>query len=148
MSRAKLTGCPFGVTYFASHPLRSYFNDLRNMKESFRSDWAGFLLLQLFWNHLCLLPHKWAKSGENLLMPYVNNKGADQPAHAHPPSLISAFIFRCLDSKIPLLSISEISSLYLVSVAAAGRFESTLVTNSQWQVFSWRGSLIGCRQTV
>ena len=35
----------------------------------------------------------------------------------HPRSLISALIVRCLDSKIPLVSISEISSLYLASVA-------------------------------
>ena len=45
------------------------------------------------------------------VMPYVNNKGADQPAN--PRSLIS-----CLDSILPLVSISEISSLYLASVAA------------------------------
>ena len=49
-------------------------------------------------------------------MPYVNNKGADQPAH--PSSLISAFVVRCLDRIIPLVSISKISSLYLASVAA------------------------------
>ena len=49
-------------------------------------------------------------------MPYVNNKGADQSAH--PRSLISFFVVRCLDSIIPLVSISEISSLYLASVAA------------------------------
>ena len=49
------------------------------------------------------------------VMPYVNNKGADQPAHPH--SLISAFVVRCLDSIIPLVSISEISSLHLTSVA-------------------------------
>ena len=49
-------------------------------------------------------------------MPYANNKGADQ--HAHPCSLISAFVVRCLDSMIPLVSISEISRLHLVSVAA------------------------------
>ena len=29
------------------------------------------------------------------LMSYANNKGADQPAH--PRSLISAFVVRCLD---------------------------------------------------
>ena len=33
-------------------------------------------------------------------------------------SLISAFVFRCLDNMMPLVSISEISSLYLASVAA------------------------------
>ena len=40
---------------------------------------------------------------------YVNNKGADQPAH--PRSLFSAFVVRWLDSMIFLVSISEISSL-------------------------------------
>ena len=33
-------------------------------------------------------------------------------------AVISAFIIRCLDSIIPLVSISEISSLYLASVTA------------------------------
>ena len=33
-------------------------------------------------------------------------------------SLISTFVFHCLDSMIPLVSKSEISSLYLVSVTA------------------------------
>ena len=42
-------------------------------------------------------------------MQYANNKGAD---------LISAFVVRCLDSIIPLVSISEILRLYLASVAA------------------------------
>ena len=51
-----------------------------------------------------------------LFFPYANKEGADQPAH--PRSLISAFIVRCLDSIIPLVSISEISSLCLASVAA------------------------------
>ena len=51
----------------------------------------------------------WATSWENLFMPYANNKDADQPAQ--PRSLISAFVIRCLDSMIPLVSISKISSL-------------------------------------
>ena len=42
-------------------------------------------------------------------LPYAKNKGADQPAH--PRSLISTFVVRCLDSIISLVSISEISSL-------------------------------------
>ena len=41
------------------------------------------------------------------LMPYANNKGADQPAN--PRSLISTFIVRSLDSIISLVSRSEIS---------------------------------------
>ena len=60
-------------------------------------------------------------------MPYANNKGAAQMAHPH--SLISAFVVRCLDSRIPVVSISEFSNLYLASVAAAGRFESYLDGN-------------------
>ena len=50
------------------------------------------------------------------LMSYVNNKGADQPAHLR--SLISAFVVRCLDSIISLDSIGEISRVELASVAA------------------------------
>ena len=49
------------------------------------------------------------------VLPYANNKGADQPAHSR--SLISTFVIRCLDSIIPLVSICEISSLKLVSEA-------------------------------
>ena len=58
----------------------------------------------------------WASSWDNLFLSYANNKGADQPAH--PRSLISTFVVHCLDSIIPLVSVSEISSLYLASVAA------------------------------
>ena len=39
------------------------------------------------------------------LMSYANNKGADQPAHPH--SLISTFIVRCLDSMICILLYSK-----------------------------------------
>ena len=58
---------------------------------------------------------KWATSWENLFMSYANNKGAEQPAHLR--SLISPFVVCCLDSLISLISISEISSLHLASVA-------------------------------
>ena len=43
------------------------------------------------------------------LMSYANNKGADQPAH--PRSLISTFVVRCLDSIMSLDSLAEISRL-------------------------------------
>ena len=43
------------------------------------------------------------------LTSYANNKGTDQPAH--PRSLISTFVVRCLDSIISLDSIAEISRL-------------------------------------
>ena len=47
------------------------------------------------------------------LMPYANNKGVDQP----PRSLISTFVVCCLDSIMPLVSISEISRLKILAVA-------------------------------
>ena len=56
-----------------------------------------------------------SRSWENLFKLYANNKSADQPAHAR--SLISPFVVHCLDSMIPLVSISKISSLYLASMA-------------------------------
>ena len=40
------------------------------------------------------------------LIPYANNKGADQPAHSR--SLISTFVVRCLDSMICILAISKV----------------------------------------
>ena len=43
------------------------------------------------------------------IMPYANNKGADQPAQMR--SLISAFVVRRLDSIIPVLAKSKISRL-------------------------------------
>ena len=58
----------------------------------------------------------WATSWENHFMQYANNKGAVQPAHLR--SLISPIVVRCLDSIIPLVSISKLSSLYLASVDA------------------------------
>ena len=68
------------------------------------SDW------QLSWGqiiilHLTDLNRKkqcsiWAMSWQNLLLPYTNNKVADQPAH--PCILISTFSIRCLGSIMPI----------------------------------------------
>ena len=63
------------------------------------------------------------------LVPYANNKGADQPAH--PRSLISAFIFRCLDSIISLVSVSKSSSLMLASVADQASLSLTWSENPE-----------------
>ena len=71
-------------------------------------------------------------------MPYANNKGADQPAH--PRSLISAFIVRCLISTIPILAIAKISRLASLC-SWVGWLESYLVTNPWRPFFSWRGSV-------
>ena len=46
-------------------------------------------------------------------MPYANNKGADQPAHPH--SLISVFVVRCLNSVIHILAKSKISTNHFFS---------------------------------
>ena len=50
-----------------------------------------------------------------MFMSYANNKGTDQPAYLR--SLISAFVVCCLDSIIPPVFISEMSSICLASVA-------------------------------
>ena len=74
------------------------------------------------WNSIVLLiiafPSAlvWATSWENLLMPNANNKGTDQSAH--PRSLISAFVVRCPDRMIPLVSIIRNFNHYLVSLTA------------------------------
>ena len=69
-------------------------------------------------------------------MAYVNNKGADQPAHSR--SLINTFVIRFLESRIPLLAISEISRLYLVCVAEqAGLSLSWSVTPKTGFLVTW-----------
>ena len=45
---------------------------------------------------------------ENLSMVFAKNKGADQPAPAHPYSLISAFVIRFLESIISICAMSKI----------------------------------------
>ena len=68
--------------------------------------------------HLLFAMRKWLIEpglGTMCLIPYANNKGADQPAH--PRSLISTFVFRCLDSMICILALSKVSRFQLVSVA-------------------------------
>ena len=74
--------------------------------------------------HTVLLKIKWATSWENLFIPYANNKDADQPAH--PRSLISVFVVRCLDSLFTC-SFKTLASLWSWS----GRFESYLVANPE-----------------
>ena len=96
----------------------------------------------------------WATSWENLFMTCANNKGADQSAH--PRSLISTFVVRCLDSILPLVSISELSSLCLASLAAQAGLCPTwsqtpktgfLVTRLILSRFMWNALLLR-RQTI
>ena len=76
----------------------------------------------------CLVGTKWATSWENLFMPYANNNGADQPAH--PRSVISAFVVRCLDNIISSFYIRNLKPLSSFC-SWAGRFESDSFTNSK-----------------
>ena len=60
-------------------------------------------------------------------MPYANNKGADQPAH--PRSLISAFVVRCLDSIITIFAKSRKGSsdkVYIVPSCPRPSFLNSL----------------------
>ena len=70
-------------------------------------------------------------------MSYANNKGADQPAH--PRSLISAFVVRCLDSVMSSFCNQNFKP-HSSFCSWAGQFESDLVGNSRRHVFSWLGS--------
>ena len=77
------------------------------------------------------------------LMPYANNKGADQPAH--PRSLISTFVVRCLDSMIYFYTCYIRKFKILASFCSwAGWFESYLVENPQRHIFAWCGSYSNC----
>ena len=73
-------------------------------------------------------------------MSYANNKGAYQPAHPH--ILISAFVFRCLDSVMSLVSVTKNFKHHASFCSWADSLESDLVGNSRRHVFSWRCSFI------
>ena len=65
-----------------------------------------YVVAQLYW--FMMIAFLFEPVHEKMcLMPYANNKGADQPAH--PRSLISAFVVRCQDRMISLVCISETS---------------------------------------
>ena len=62
-------------------------------------------------------------------MPYANNKDTNQLAH--PRSLNSIFVIRCLDSIMPLVSISENFKTLASFCSCAGWFKSYLVGNPE-----------------
>ena len=62
---------------------------------------------------------------QNLSSGFVNNKGADQPAHLS--SLISSFVVHLLESIIPKLAASETSISLLVLVAEQSGLSLTLL---------------------
>ena len=91
-------------------------------------------------------------------MPYANNKGADQSAHLR--SLISTFVVRCLDSIISIVSIPEISSLYLASVAEQSSlsltwskipeetFSHDMAQVKELSAESFQDKQVACKQTL
>ena len=67
-------------------------------------------MMQCTSNYTFTKLHKYmSRAMRKCVMSYANHKGADQPAH--PRSLISAFVVRCSDNIISLVSIAEISRL-------------------------------------
>ena len=66
---------------------------------------------------------------ENLVLPYGNNKSADQPAC--PSSLISTFVVSCLNSIIYLVSFIQNFKPLATLCSSAGQFESYLVKSPE-----------------
>ena len=79
---------------------------------------------------------KWAMSWENLFLPYANNKWRRSASDQHLCCSLPRSI-------ITLVSISEISSLYLASVAEEASLCLTW-SETRRQVFSWQGSNVIC----
>ena len=73
------------------------------------------------------------------LMSYANNKGADQPAH--PRSLISAFVVRCLDSIIYRFYSRNFKTLASFC-GCTGRFVYGLFGNYRRHVLLCHGSIV------
>ena len=87
---------------------RGCYSDRRSCKRDlWRRQKSVIGIPLLFWNSaiLCFYVNEQGHE-KTCFMLYANNKDADQPAH--PLSLFSVFVFRCLDSIIPLLVIAEI----------------------------------------
>ena len=96
------------VLRYALSAQRRLWSDWADAQADLSLRWAhshfvGFAMRWLNYTYLLYLSHVMRKP----IMPYVNNKGAYQPAHPH--SLISTFFVRCMDSIIFLLAIAEIS---------------------------------------
>ena len=68
------------------------------------------------------------------VLPYANNKGADQPVH--PRCLVSVFAVGCLDSIMSILAEYYLNVKALASFCSlSGRFESYLVAHLEDRVF-------------
>ena len=94
--------------------------------ETYQGNFFSYLILNA-WHYYTLRGEDiWAISWENLFMPYENNKCADQPAH--PCSLLSTFVVRCLDSTVCILAITKVSRFFC---SWTGWFESYLVANPE-----------------
>ena len=107
------------------------FNKPRETKYHDLLRWHSWCTLNDLFAFLPILKVKWAASWETLYMSYANNKGAGQPALPH--SLISAFVDRCLNSIVSLVSKFAISWLSLASVAEQAGLSITW-SNAYWSL--------------
>ena len=79
---------------------------------------TGFLYCSASYHYSLDLAYQWAFNGRIINLDNHVHFRRVSIGIKNSRSLISAFVVRCLDSIIPLVSISEISSLCLASVAA------------------------------
>ena len=72
------------------------------------------------------------------LMPYANNKGADQPAH--PQGLISPFVVRCLyvDIITPVVVLSKIPRLWPACVSEQAGLSLTWFSHDVAQFITYQ----------
>ena len=63
------------------------------------------------------------------LIPYGNNKDADQSVHLR--NLMSAFVVHSLDSTIPIFAVSKISRLEIASIAEQAGLNLTWLQNPE-----------------
>ena len=88
---------------------------------------------------------------ENLSSVFLDNKGADEPAHRR--SLISAFVIHLLESIMSELATSEIPLIWLVSVVEQAGCGMTWTENPKTGFLTTRPTnmsvvMIGCHSTI
>ena len=77
----------------------------------------------------------WPGHAKMRLMSYAKNKGADEPAH--PYSLISTFVVRCLDSMICIFAIYKVSGFLLASVVVQAGLNLTWSKSPKTHFDKW-----------
>ena len=151
MDMAKNKGCdgiePDNVDAYSNHNTGFHFTAADQLAYN---KWLATGTVGL--DESTVLPITFEKEVMRTLMRWHNRKShvtekkkSDENAHTwqkHMPFARPApIVVRCLDSIIHILATYKMSRL-ASSSGWAGQFESDLVANPRWQVFSWRGSII------